>query len=77
MEIAKRGGLLYDKFVGFVDNLNEVGQRIEQSQQAYDQAMKQLSTGRGNLVGQAEKLRDLGANSSKKLPESVTNQSIE
>lgn len=72
MEIAKRGGLLYDKFVGFVDNLEEVGQRIEQSQQAYDQAMKQLSTGRGNLVGQAEKLRDLGASSSKKLPDSLT-----
>ena len=71
MEIARRGGLLFDKFVGFVDNLNEVGQRIEQSQQAYDQAMKQLSTGRGNLVGQAEKLRDLGASSSKKLPEDL------
>jgi DNA recombination protein RmuC len=75
MEIAKRGGLLYDKFVGFVDNLNEVGQRIEQSQQAYDHAMKQLSTGRGNLVGQAEKLRDLGASSSKKLPEDLLQNS--
>jgi DNA recombination protein RmuC len=73
MEIAKRGGLLYDKFVGFVENLNEVGQRIEQSQKAYDDAMKQLSTGRGNLVGQAEKLRDLGASSSKKLPDEILN----
>ena len=77
MEIAKRGGLLYDKFVGFVDNLNEVGQRIDQTQQAYDHAMKQLSTGRGNLVGQAEKLREMGASSSKQLPDSLTGQSSE
>lgn len=76
-DIARRGGLLYDKFVGFVDNLNEVGQRIEQSRQAYEHAMNQLSTGRGNLVGQAEKLRELGANSSKKLPESLTGHSVE
>jgi len=75
MEIAKRGGLLYDKFVGFVENLEEVGQRIDQTQQAYDQAMKQLSTGRGNLIGQAEKLRDLGASSSKKLPDVILEQS--
>jgi DNA recombination protein RmuC len=44
-----------------------VGKRIQQTQQSYDSAMKQLSEGTGNLVGQAEKLRELGANASKKI----------
>jgi DNA recombination protein RmuC len=67
MEIAKRGGLLYDKFVGFVDNMEDVGKRIRQTSDSYESSMKQLSTGAGNLVGQAEKLRELGANASKNL----------
>lgn len=77
MEIAKRGGLLYDKFVGFVDNLEDVGKRIRQTSDSYESAMKQLSTGAGNLVGQAEKLRELGANSSKKLPGDLTEKALE
>ena len=77
MEIARRGGLLYDKFVGFVDNLKDVGKRIRQTEQAYDSAMNQLSEGAGNLVGQAEKLRELGANSSKKLQAEIVNPALE
>ncbi len=77
MEIAKRGGLLYDKFVGFVDNLKDVGKRIRQTEQAYNAAMNQLSEGTGNLVGQAEKLRELGANASKKLSSDLANPALE
>ena len=77
MEIAKRGGLLYDKFVGFVENLEDVGKRIRQTNDSYNTAMKQLSTGAGNLVGQAEKLRDLGANASKKIPGDLKDRALE
>jgi DNA recombination protein RmuC len=77
MEIAKRGGLLYDKFVGFVDNLEQIGTRIRQTQDSWSSAMKQLSTGSGNLVGQAEKLRKLGANASKTLPQDLVQEENE
>lgn len=68
MEIAKRGGALYDKFVLFVDSMQEIGQRINQTQKSYDDAMGRLSTGSGNVMRQVEMLRKLGANASKKLP---------
>jgi len=68
MEIATRGGRLYDKFVDFVKDLTGIGQRIEQTQKSYDDAMNKLTSGTGNLVRQAEMLRDLGAKASKQLP---------
>ena len=67
MEIAERGGALYDKFVGFVDSMEDIGQRIRQTQDSYEKAMNRLSSGSGNLVGQAEKLRKLGAKATKRL----------
>ncbi len=66
-EIAQRAGLLYDKFVGFTDNLRQLGGRLEQARKAYDDAYSQLTTGSGNLVGQTEKLRTLGAKHAKQL----------
>ena len=66
-DIASRAGLLYDKFVGFADNLKQVGTRLDQARKAYDGAVSQLSSGAGNLVGQAEKLRALGAKHNKQL----------
>lgn len=71
MEIAERGGQLYDKFVGFVDSLTSVGDNIMRSQKSYEQAMNQLTTGRGNLVNQAQKLKDLGAKAKKSLPNTL------
>ncbi|TVQ64531.1 MAG: DNA recombination protein RmuC [Balneolaceae bacterium] len=68
MEIAARGGALYDKFVGFAESMEEIGNRIGQTQKSYDVAMSRLSEGSGNLVRQAEMLRELGAKASKKLP---------
>lgn len=66
-EIAGRAGLLYDKFAGFVENLQQVGERLRQAQQSYDNAFSQLSTGPGNLLRQTELLRELGARAAKQL----------
>jgi DNA recombination protein RmuC len=71
IEIARQSGALYDKFVGFVEDLQTIGSRIEQTQNAYSDAMKKLSTGRGNLLNSAEKIRKLGAKTSKTLPQSL------
>jgi DNA recombination protein RmuC len=71
LEIAERGGLLYDKFVGFVDTLTSVGDNLMRSQKSYEQAMNQLAVGRGNLVAQTQKLKDLGAKAQKSLPSNL------
>ncbi len=71
--IAERGAALYDKFVGFVENLQNVGEHIGRSQKSYDDAMKQLKEGSGNLIGQAEKLRKLGVQGKKNLPGTLLN----
>ena len=67
-EIAKRGALLYDKFVGFVENLNKVGTKIEEAATAYNNAHRQLSNGSGNLIQQATELKNLGLKTKKELP---------
>ena len=66
-EIATRAGRLYDKVVGFVNNLENVGKRLEQAQVAYQNAFGQLSGGRGNLLSQVEGLKALGAKTGKSL----------
>lgn len=71
MEIAKRGGALYDKFKLFVESMQDIGQRIEQTQKSYDEAMGRLTTGNGNVLRQVEMLRSLGAKVSKQLPEEL------
>lgn len=77
MEIADRAGLLYDKFCGFVDNMCEVGNRLDQASEAHRQAFGQLSIGHGNLVGQVEKLRQLGANARKRLDSRLAEEALE
>ena len=67
-EIAKRAGLLYDKFAGFVESLEGVGQRIQQAQVAYDTAHSRLHSGTGNLIRQVETIKQLGAKTKKALP---------
>ncbi len=69
MEIARQGGLLYDKFVSFIADLEKVGYNIEQTRKNYDLAMNKLNDGRGNLIRSAEKLRELGSKVSKELPQ--------
>jgi DNA recombination protein RmuC len=67
-EIVKRGELLYDKFVGFVSTLEDMGKHIEKTQKSYDSAIGQLNSGRGNLIDSASKLKKLGLKSSKEIP---------
>lgn len=73
-EIAKRGAALYDKFVGFVDNLTDVGAHLEKAQKSYVSALGQLKDGSGNLIGQAEKLRELGVKTKKNLPSGLIDE---
>ena len=73
LAIAERGAALYDKFVGFVENLEKVGEHLDRSRKSYDEAFKQLKDGRGNLIGQAEALRKLGLKTKKELPNSLLN----
>ena len=67
LEIAKQCGNLYDKFVGFVDDLEKLGQRLDQAQTSYHDAFNKLKTGKGNLIRSAEKVRELGVKPSKNL----------
>jgi DNA recombination protein RmuC len=76
-EIAKRGAELYDKFVGFVEDMNSLGNRLKQAQSEYDEAYGKLSSGRGNLVGQAQKLRQLGVKPSKSLAPALVDGAYE
>ena len=70
-EIADRGAALYDKLVNFVESFTSVGEQLSRAQTTYDTAFGQLSKGRGNLIGHAEKLKDLGLKSKKTLPASL------
>lgn len=67
-DISSQGAKLYDKLVGFVADLEEVGKRLQQAHDSYNDARSKLSQGNGNLIGQAEKLRKLGVKPSKALP---------
>jgi len=71
LEIARQSGLLYDKFVNFVEDLRAIGTRLDGARTAYDEAMLKLVSGArpgDTLVGRAEKIRELGAKASKRLP---------
>ena len=69
-EIVKRGGMLYDKFVAFYDDLTEIGNCLKKTQNSYESAVGKLKDGRGNLLRQVEDLKTLGAKASKSLPAS-------
>ncbi len=71
LEIARQSGLLYDKFVNFVDDLKLIGTRIQQTQTSYSDAMNKLVDSKkfgDTLIGRAERIKDLGAKTSKHLP---------
>ena len=68
LEIAKEGGLLYDKFEGFVSDLLNVGKTLKSSQASYEEAMNKLVVGRGNIIKKVENLKKLGAKTKKTLP---------
>lgn len=67
--IADEAGKMYDKLVGFIADMESVGKAIENAQKAHGDALKKLSEGKGNLVGRAQKVKELGAKATKLLPE--------
>lgn len=77
IEIAERGAALYDKLVNFVSSLTEIDLHLDRARRSYDSAYGQLKSGKGNLIGQAEKLRELGVKAKKSLPSSLTGEADE
>ena len=77
LEIARQCGALYDKFVGFVDDMEKLGQRIDQAQTSYHDAFNKLKTGKGNLIRTAERVRELGVKPSKTLPTGLLDSTAE
>ena len=77
VEIAEKAGALYDKFVNFVGDLEDVGARIDSSKKSYENAHKKLSSGAGNLIRRVEGLKTLGAKTSKKLSHAALAEDIE
>ncbi|MBC9910885.1 DNA recombination protein RmuC [Chitinophaga varians] len=71
-EIVRQGSALYDKFVGFAEDLGQIGEHLKRSQGVYDSAMNKLNSGHGNLVGRAERMRKLGLENKKNLPRQLT-----
>jgi len=77
LEIARQSADLLDKFVNFVEDLQDVGKKIEGARQSHDAAMNKLSTGKGNLIRRTEKIRELGARSAKEIPKTLLDKSDE
>jgi DNA recombination protein RmuC len=77
MAIAERAGDLYDKFVGFADDMVRVGKQMDSAKASYAEAMGKLSEGKGNLVRQVEILKGLGAKTSKGLSPALLGRSLE
>ncbi|WP_025141665.1 DNA recombination protein RmuC [Pedobacter jeongneungensis] len=67
MEIARLSGSMYDKFVGFVADMENIGKYIKNGQDAYDKAINKLSVGAGNLTNTSEKIKKLGAKATKQI----------
>ena len=76
-QIAEESGKLYDKFKLFMDDMVKVGTQLNSTRSTYEDAMKKLVTGRGNLVNQAEKLRELGARNTRRIDEKITERAID
>ena len=74
MEIARQSGALYDKFVAFYNDLIDVGKKLDSAKDTYESAMKKIHDGRGNLIVSVEKIKQLGAKTSKSLPPTALNR---
>lgn len=74
IEIARKGGALYDKFVSFADDLLKLGNQMDTSRKTYDEVMKKLKDGTGNLVRRAEEMRKLGLQTTKTLNAALQSQ---
>lgn len=76
-DIAKRGGALYDKITGFVEDMQALGRQLSLAERAYQGAMGKLSQGNGNMLRQAEMLKDMGAKAGKQLPKELLEDEAE
>jgi len=76
-EIAEKAGALYDKFVAFVDDVEEIGVKIDASKKSFEKAQNKLLTGKGNLIKRTEVLKQLGAKTSKKQKSAVLGTALE
>lgn len=74
LEIARRAGLMLDKFSGFVEDIEKIGNQLDVCQKSYDTALGKLCKGRGNLIRQAEQLKKLGVQAKKDMPRTITDQ---
>ncbi|OGR18582.1 MAG: hypothetical protein A2X81_15185 [Desulfobacterales bacterium GWB2_56_26] len=71
LEIARRAGLMYDKFRSYVEEMERIGRQLATCQATYDGAFLKLTRGRGNLVAQSEQLKELGVQIKKEMPKGV------
>ena len=71
IEIARTGGLLYDKFTLFAKDLEDIGTNLKKAEESYNQSLQKLHTGKGNIVSRIETLKRLGAKTSKEMPKSL------
>lgn len=76
LEIARAGGSLYDKFVGLLEGIESMGARIRQTQESYDEVINRMSQGKGNLLKQVERLKELGAKTEKSLESKALGRQI-
>lgn len=77
LEISRQSGELFNKFKGFVDDLEDIGKKISATQGSYEAAMNKLSTGKGNLIRRAETIREMGVKTEKKLPQTLLDKALE
>jgi DNA recombination protein RmuC len=77
MEIARQSGELYDKFTGFLEDLQDIGNKIDATRKVYDASMNKLSTGKGNLIRRIENIKSLGAKAGKEIPKSMLDRAEE
>ena len=77
MEIARQCANLYDKFVGFVEDLEQIGKRLDQAQSSYHDAFNKLKSGKGNLIKAAEKVKELGVKPNKMIANNLLTQDDE
>ncbi len=75
-KIARQAGALYDKFVAFAEDMERIGRQLETVQKSYDASWNKLSSGRNNIVRQIEKLRELGAETSREIPSSMADEAL-
>ena len=77
LDIAKKTGDLYDKFVNFVGDLEDIGKHLDKANSVYEEAFKKFSTGKGNLISRVENIRELGVKTSKRLKLSAVDDNSE